>query len=190
MSEIYTLRRVQFIAAAVFVFIAATLLAGILGAFAAGFFYGGLTIFQEDNHPSQEETVEIIGAAWGAFTGLLAAAFWCRVMLGRIKRERVERLPWQGAKIGLASGTISAVLLHVVLMLISERQSTWEPMIGMSFGLPVGYLLGKFGGIICEGIMDKSILERAATERPQTANESPVDRNGMPGSETNNGSYT
>jgi hypothetical protein len=144
-------RRKSLTGLAVFVGIAAGLLAGLLGALAA-LTYGSLSLMPGDGSTTTLASLPEVGAVWGAVTGVIAAAIWCWVMFRQVARGRTERLTACGTWTGLLVGVLSTILLHVGLMIAAGTTEIQGMLLGLVFGIPAGAILGAISGAICQRI--------------------------------------
>jgi hypothetical protein len=140
----------------VVVLIAAAATAWLFGAM-AGAMYGVQVSYSrvEFNRP-----LELIGQWWGACTGLLAGMVWCRFVLHPSRRDRLVSA---GAWTGLMVGVLSTVLLHAVLMAVSERVDAFPLVVGLVFGVVAGLLVGAICGAICRAVLNPAAPPHAAT---------------------------
>jgi len=115
---------------------------GMIAGAAYGMVLGARTV-------SHISIVGLIGQWWGAFTGLVAGAIWCRLLIPRALRSSEGGLAGAGALVGLCVGLLSTVLLHAVLMFVSSRS---EPMV-LGIGLACGMVAGPIVGAICGALL-------------------------------------
>jgi len=142
----------------------------VAGVTAAGFFgsIAGLAYGMqlETRAVSVNRPVYLTGRWWGAFTGLIAGAIWCRVMVPAAIRSRGRRLTGGGALAGLGAGILSTILLHAVLMIVAIRP---EPTtlafvlpIGLACGVVAGLIAGAICGIVCGAAVRRTLRATAA----------------------------
>ncbi len=122
----------------VLVFVGGAVAGGGFGWF-AGQAYG---IQIEAHAVSVNQVVLSTGMWWGAVTGIVAAAFWCRVMIPEAIRSNGEGLGRAGAIAGLKVGILSTILLHVPLVIVSDHAHPIICLIGLACGVAAGSLVG------------------------------------------------
>jgi hypothetical protein len=119
-----------------FVCIASALMSSSLGLL-AGIAYAG----------SVESGIRaILGASLGGGIGLVAGVLWSKALKGIAARKGHERLPDEGALLGMLSGFAAAIVLHVGLVAILGPQGLPILYPGIVFGLVAGAILGAIGG--------------------------------------------
>ena len=127
-----------------FVLVAGTVTAGLFGWFAGyGYAIGPYPIM------AFAWPVAAVGEWWGAITGLIAAAVWCRIMVPRALRAPRRGWAGAGASAGLAVGWLSTILIHAVLMGVADRAAAALVMIGLVCATAAGLILGAVCGGLC-----------------------------------------
>lgn len=136
MPEQLGLTRGQYLVILVIVSAVAGVVAGALGS-AASLFYGWYSGI------SLRLLYDEFGMYWGAFTGIVAAIFWCRMMDRRVRKHGDYRVVVYGGLAGIMAGVISTTLLHAGLIVVSQR-AEWKAILlcetcGAVAGLVVGF---------------------------------------------------
>ncbi len=133
--------------------VAAIGLAAFMGLVASGL-YGG-----HEERPVtllflRVELTATIGTVWGALTGLIAATLWCRGVFRAVARGQHERLIGRGAVLGGGAGLLSAILLHLGLVVTTlirhglPPELNSETLVIAAIGIPMIFTLGGVCGII------------------------------------------
>jgi hypothetical protein len=140
--------------APIILLIAFVLVAGAATAWFFGWIAGENYATQDNGHTfSVPRPVVMIGEGWGAVTGLMAGAIWCRVMVPKALRAPQSRWAGAGALAGLAVGLLSTILLHAVLIAVSaqtdQRILTIVPTVGLICGVVAGLVVGAICGGLC-----------------------------------------
>ncbi len=89
-----------------------------------------------------------VGGGFGACSGLLAAALWCRLIMPLSLRQ-VTGLRSMASLAGLGAGAFAAVLLHGMLMLVQGGFQLKALAVGLGMGAPAGMILGVIAGHLC-----------------------------------------
>ena len=139
------MNRTPVILLVVLVLVAGAAIAWFFGLF-AGVGYAMGSGFRDD---SSNKLISLIGQGWGAFTGLLAGAIWCWVVIPRGIRSRGKGLGRAGAVAGLGVGILSTLLLHFVLTIASDNSHPSVWLIGLGCGVVAGLVLGAVCGLLC-----------------------------------------
>jgi len=105
-------------------------------------------------HSPQYWRMTTLGLWLGGGSGLLTAIGWSLWMDRHRRRVGRAGLVGLGSLLGLASGTISTLALHIGLAISAVERSRnaaggmgW--CFGLGFGLPSGLTLGLIGGLLC-----------------------------------------
>jgi hypothetical protein len=115
-------------------------LAGVLGTY----LYGQIAVSRDflfviPNH---------VGGWFGGLSGLVAALFWCRLIVPSSLRN-VAGLRSMAGLAGLGAGALGALLLHTMLMLTEREMRLNALAVGLGMSAPAGLLLGVIGGHLC-----------------------------------------
>ncbi len=151
MTEPKPLPRGELVRLAVFVALAAGIVAGFMGNIAP---YEYMEIgVRNRSHMAAPPIVSIwvVGPVWGAVTGVIVALLWCWAMFRRMTRGRTEHLIAWGTRFGVLAGVLSTILLHLGLGLAAGR-ANWGLIEALLFGMPVGAFLGAVCGVRCRDI--------------------------------------
>jgi hypothetical protein len=97
-----------------------------------------------------------IGRWWGAFTGLLAGAIWCRWMIPLSIQSPEENMAKKGAVAGIVVGVVSTILLHAGLMFVSDRAEPFSLAIGLLCGVVAGWIVGRICGMLCRRAVNRA----------------------------------
>lgn len=115
--------------------------AGVLGRL----LYGEISIAQS---VSVFVIPRVVGGGFGACSGLLAAALWCRFIVPLSLRQ-VTGLRSMAGLAGLGAGAFAAVLLHGMLMLVQQDLHLRALAVGLGMAAPAGMILGVIAGHLC-----------------------------------------